>query len=181
MKTLLTSILFISSLLAAEENIGSAGAFMQKNKSSKSFEMCTEYMEKNGIRFQLGQIWFVSGIDPKEAKPLENYSVDYNDKPFSHNFSFSGLPKERLWADCVYFSCGDAACSPESSGSDPESVYHEIKNIPMSCKSKVKKENATRIEYFTCKYKQNSKNKTSSLEESQFKPLPYNKSYALNC
>lgn len=153
MNRLLIVILFISSALAAEENNQPVNSFAQKNKSSGSFEICTEFIEKNGMRFQLGQIWFDSGKDPKEAQQLTNYTVDYNDKPFAHNFSFTNLPKEKLWLDCVYFACGDAPCSVENASSDPESVYHEIKNIPLSCKSKVKKGNPTRIEYFVCKYK----------------------------
>ncbi len=153
MNKLLIVILFISSASVAEENNRPTSSLAQKNKSAGAFEICPEFVEKNGMRSQLGQIWFDSGEDPKEAKQLSNYTVDYNDKPFAHNFSFINLPKEKLWLDCVYFSCGDAACTTENSSSDPESVYHEIKNIPVSCKSKVKKDNPSRIEYFTCKYK----------------------------
>ncbi len=143
MKIFLFTLLFISRFSLAKSSI----------------ELCSEYIEKNGTRFQLGQVWFDSGKNPKDAKQLVNYTVDYKDKPFAHIFSFTGLPKEKLWLDCVYFACGDAACSTESAGSDPESVYYEVKNIPISCKSKVKTDNATRIESFTCKYKVDSKDK----------------------
>ena len=123
-----------------------------KNKYSGRFDFCTEYMVKNDSRFQLGQIWFEDGDDPKEAKQLTNYTVDYDDKPFAHEFTFTGLPKRKLWVSCVYFACGDESCSAENAGSDPESVVHEVKKIPTSCRSKVKFDNATRIEYFGCNY-----------------------------
>lgn len=152
MKNTLLACLFISSLLSAQESNGTSGPLAGKNKSAKSFEICTEYMEKAGMRFKLGQIWFISGENTQDAKQLVNYTVDYSDKPFAYNFSFKNLPKEKLWLDCVYFACGDSICSSENASSDPESVYHEIKKNPVSCKSKVKMGNANRIEYFTCKY-----------------------------
>lgn len=125
---------------------------LARSKFSGRFDVCTESIEKNGVRFQLSQVWFVAGENTREAKQLNNFTVDYKNPPFAHNFTFTNLPKEKLWLNCVYFACGDAACSTEKSGSEPEFVYHEIKKMPVRCQSKVKAESATRIEYFVCDY-----------------------------
>lgn len=140
MKTLLSFILLVFS------------ASYSSAKSTGPFEKCSEFMDKKGIHHQLGQIWFAYGDDPKEAKQLENYTVDYKDKPFAHNFTFANLPKKKIWLECVYFACGDADCSSENSDSHPVTIYQEIKQIPVSCKSKVKSNNATRIDSFSCVY-----------------------------
>lgn len=152
MNTVLFSLLLISWFSFAEEINPTSALPARTKKSASSFELCTEFVEKSGVRLQLGQVWFISGDNPKEAKQLTNYTVDYSDKPFAHIFSFANLPKTKLWLECVYFACGDAACSSENASSDPKSIYREIKNIPISCKSKVKTGNASRIEYFNCKY-----------------------------
>ncbi len=123
-----------------------------KNNYSGRFDFCTEYMVKNESRFQLGQIWFADGDEPKEAKQLVNYTVDYEDKPFAHEFTFTNLPKKKLWISCVYIRCGDESCSAENVSSDPEIIAHEVKKKPTSCRSKVRFDNATRIEYFGCSY-----------------------------
>lgn len=154
-------LIFVSRFSSAQESGSSPKSTSPKNSPSSSFEICAEFMNKNGIRFQLGQLWFSSADNITDAKQLTNFTVDYSDKPFSHNFYFKNLPKEKLWLDCVYFGCGDAICSPENTSSDPESIHHEIKKIPVSCKSKVKMGNPTRIEYFICKY-ENKKQVDSS-------------------
>ena len=153
MKTSFPNLIFISHFSTAQEN-GTLGKsnLIKNNSSSKSFEICTEFIDKNGIRSLLGQAWFASGDNPEEAKSLSNYSVDYNEKPFAHNFYFTNLPKQRLWLDCVYFACEDALCSSGNAGSDPEYVHHELKKRPVGCKTKVKMGNPTKIESFTCKY-----------------------------
>jgi hypothetical protein len=165
MKILFLTLISILSFSSAQESGSLAKSIAPKNKSSTSFEICSEFMNKNGLRFQLGQVWFSSGDNAGEAKQLSNYTVDYNDKPFAHHFSFKNLPKEKLWLDCVYFGCGDAICSSENASSDPETIHHEMKEIPVSCKSKVKMGNPTKIESFKCKYE--NKNQADSANHNR--------------